>query len=478
MIDGDLTNKKDKIEDLRKKHEESIEEEKEQEDLVKKYDKERNERCFLPNKEKINYDSIILLELFNQEKFSDLIKGLDKLYENSQEELNYHEIFDKNKLSFGGWTRLPIISNSNIEDIPIISMDIDLGSHIKFIKVYLHDVLPSMVMLKIHAYYDNNVSEKLNEIIYKYHDSKIVYSDLPNEIPNQRFLAFTTSTHSGPKSVKTEEITNFRSSLKKEVINFFSEYFKGVFFELSPTDSDIVPSIEIYSLDYPKEKEDLLQWAHNYHGFLGCFRTYISEYNCFKLNNKDDSFLFLNENSNEQSFSNSFIFINVDKDSSHELDFISFKSVAFSRWLQIQEQTVAKFGSILSEEIGNLQNNQLEDVLKTRKIISKSIFQFELFKTEFKLIRPENNGFKLIDDSKYDLNASLMEQISEKIKNVDELINTFNKHFNVVLGLKNVEYSKNMQNKVYILSFLVLTLTIVQIILAFKSEIMALFANS
>lgn len=41
--------------DLRKEHEKSIEIRKKHEDLIRKHDKEDNEICFLPNKEKIRY---------------------------------------------------------------------------------------------------------------------------------------------------------------------------------------------------------------------------------------------------------------------------------------------------------------------------------------------------------------------------------------------------------------------------------------
>jgi len=468
---GDLTKKKNSNDALRKAHEKSIDEEKKLEHLIKSSDKKDNERCFLPNNGKIEYNSIILLELFNNEEFDDLIKGLDELYENSQEELDYYEYFANNKLAFGGWKRLPIISNSNFEDVPIMSMQADLGHHIKFVTVYLHHVLPSMVMLKIHVFFDDVVSDELNEIIYKYHESKIIYHEFPEEIPNQRFFSFTTSTHYPPEGVKTREITDLRLSLKKEVINFFSKYFNGFFFKLSSNDLNIVPSIEIYSLEYPDEEEELIEWGRKCSGFLNCFQTFFSPHDCYKLKYKNISYLFSIEKLTK-SFSNHFIFVNGDE-TDDILDLVSFESVAFSKWLQIQEQKIAKFGSILAEEIDNLQKNRLDDILSNRKIISKSIFYFELFKTEFKLLRPDDNGFKLVGDENIDLNSSWIEGISKRIDNIDEIIYTFNKHFNVVLGLKNVEYSKNMQNRVYILTFIVIGLTIVQIILAFKSEIIS-----
>lgn len=387
--------------------------------------------------------------------------GLNRLYENSQEDLNIEEFFNRNMLSFKGWQKFPTISNPNFDGFFISPIELDLGQHIHFITVYLYRVLPSMVMLKIRAYFNDNASEELNEIIYKHHETEIIYHDFPEEIPNQRFLSLTTSSHSPPDVVKTREITDYRLNLKKEVLNFISKYFKGFFLNVSSNEINIIPSIEIYSVNFPNNDKDITEWADKGHGFLNCFNTFFSPYGWYKLTDGDDSYLFLEEH-NEQ-FANCFIFMNGD-DSNDAIEYITFESVAFSRWLQIQERKIAKFGKILSDEIDNLENNKLDDILKNRKIMSKTIFYFELFKTELKLLKHTCNGFKLLGNEKEDLNSSWMEIISKRINDIDGIIYTFNKHLNIVLGLKNIEYSKKMNNRVYILSFIVAILTFLQIV--------------
>lgn len=454
--------------DLRKEHEKSIEIRKKHEDLIRKHDKEDNEICFLPNKEKIRYDSILIFELFNHEKFDDLKDGLNRLYQNSQEDLNIEEFFNRNMLSFKGWKKFPTILNPNFDGFSISSIELDLGQHIDFITVYLHHVLPSMVMLKIRAYFNDNASEELNEIIYKHHKTEIIYHDFPEKIPNQRFLWLNTSSHSPANIVKTREVTDYRLKLKKEFLIFISSYFKGFFLNLCSNEINIIPSIEIYSINFPNNDKDITEWADKCHGFLNCFHTFFSPHDWYKLTNKDDSYLFLEEHF--ERFANCFIFTNGD-DSNDTLEYIPFESVAFSRWLQIQEQEIAKFGEILSDEIDNLEINKIDDILKNRKIMSKTIFYFELFKTELKLLKQTNNGFKLLNNEKEDLNSSWMERISQRINDIDEIIYTFNKHLNIVLGLKNVEFSFEMQKKVYILSIIVIFLTLVQIITFFKTDI-------
>lgn len=452
---------KNTIDDLREQHQKSLEIEKQHEDLVRKNDQKNNEGCFLPNKEKIEYNSILIFELFNHEKFDDLKNGLNKLYQNSQENLNIEEFFNRNMLSFKGWKKLPTISNHNFDGFFTSSIELDLGQHIHFITVYLHRVLPSMIMLKIRAYFNDNASEELNEIIYKHHETEIIYHDFPDEIPNQRFLSLTTSSHSPPDIVKTREITNYRLHRKKEVLNFISKYFKGFFLNSGSNEIDIIPHIEIYSVNFPKNDKDITKWANKCHGFLKCFHTFFYPNDCYKLTNKDNSYLFLVEH--REQFANYFIFMNGD-DSNDAIQYISFESVAFNRWLQIQEREIAKFGEILADEIDNLEKNKLDDILKNRKMISKKIFYFELFKTELKLLEHDDNGFKLLDNEKEDLNNSWMTGISQRINDIDGIIYTFNKHLNIVLGLKNIEYSKKMDCRVYWLTIIVIILAIVQIL--------------
>lgn len=445
--------------------------------MAKKYDKKHNEDCFLPNNEKIKYNSIILLESFNIEEFNDLIKGLDKLYENYSpiSDLDYYNLFDNDKMSFRSSKSLPTIANSNFDNIPLISLQIDLGNHIRFLIINLHRILPSMVMLQIQAFFDNKISEELNEVIYKHHESEIIYHDFPEEIPNQKIYSIRSSTHYHPEKIKTKEITEIRLSLKKELIDFFSKYFEGFFFKISSNDRDIVPSIEIYSLNYPDDNGDIIEWGRKVRGFMGCFGATIHQRNCFKMN----EYLFLTE-SNHRTLSNYLLFSNnSEKDSipdftNYSFDTTLFETILFSRWLRIQEQMVGKYSSVISEEIVHLQKNQLEDVLKNRRVISEGIFYFERFKTEFELFNPSNSGFKLIGDAKINLSPNWMKNISKEIKNVENIINIFNKHSNVILGLKNVEYNIKNADKVNQLTWVVILLAIIQVILAilnFRTDI-------
>lgn len=404
-----------------------------------------------------------------------LSNGLTKLYEDyanfGVRNLNFDNFFNNDNLSFGSWHKLPLISNSNFDNIPIESLNMDLGEHVKFMDLQIFHVLPSSFLLSIHAYFDENASKELNAIIQKNHETKILYHKFPETIPdNQKYISYTTSSHFDPESVKTDEITEFRLCVKKEVVDFFLNFdLKGLFFKSFLKDISIIPSIEFFSLDLPSDEKNLIKWGRENNGFLHCFHTYLHPNNCYKLDDDKNSYLFFAENNTKNKFSNYFIFKSSKNDENDDLIFDyenKFEFLVFSRWLQIHKKRVAEFSNIISKEIENLRKNKLQDVLKTRKKIYKGIFYFERFKTEYKLKDFQQTGFKLIGNKNIDLNASRMEYIKQDIEIIDGIINTFNKHFDVILGLKNIEYSEKMQNKVYRLTLIVIFLAIIQLIFA------------
>ena len=66
--------------------------------------------------------------------------------------------------------------------------------------------------------------------------------------------------------------------------------------------------------------------------------------------------------------------------------------------------------------------------------------------------------------------ASLKKGIDKRIEDIEEIISTFRKQSENILSLKSIEFNRNMQIIVVILSVLVLILTIIQIIIAVKNN--------
>jgi hypothetical protein len=236
-------------------------------DSKEKWNKQDNENCFLPNCQKISYDSIIILEMFSIEEFDDLFDGLDKLYSNihyfERNRLNYRKILhDGERTSLRGTMYLPPIMNTKIKDKHRFVAFQDLGDTIDSITITLHATLPSFINLQIQASLDSNISDKINGVIYKYHDEVQEKTTTPSG-------EFTT--HYQPEHLKNKEINEIKNNLKNQVIKFLSVYFEGVFFKHANKHISYVPSIDLFSLSYPDKTDEIGKWLSNNNGFFHCF---------------------------------------------------------------------------------------------------------------------------------------------------------------------------------------------------------------
>jgi hypothetical protein len=445
--------------------------------------RQRNERCFLKDKQKIQYHSFILLEIVPLEKINQLISGIDKLYANvsiSQESrLNYKNILSDCHSKLFQWNtlNLPYITTSKLkgEVLPNCAFH-DLGDKIRHMHISIYKVLPSSVILQIQVYLDDKISKKINDTIYKSH--KEIRE--PIETPKGKY----TNIY-GPERQKKLEIYQLRKELHKEAIDFLNNYFKGYFFELSKENISVVPSIDLFSLDYPEKEDEISDWGIENSGFFHCFNTCIMPWDSFKYEN----YLFCFESERDIEFENYVIFANrktstddmySDIDSAIEegLNFCSFDLIAIDRWVRTQESVVGKLNSTVSEDISKIQENKFSKAIETRKVVLKSVFSFERFGAEYKGYGfiPDKFAFKSLKDKKnperqIDLFKGLKEGIGTRIKEINNLIDGFTRQYETILNLKSLEFSKNMQTKVVTLTIVVIVLAILQIIILIDSKI-------
>ena len=455
---------------------------KDHDDFVKK----QNEWCFLPKKQKIKYHSFTLLEFFPLEKINALLTGLDKLYGGArpahQSRLTYKEVLlnAHNKLFQWNSMNLPYITTDKLKGKIIPDgVFLNLGENIRHYHINIYKVLPSLAILQIQVYLDESISDKINNIIYSYHKEKKEKIETPKGNYTNIY---------DPPMLKKDEIDKLRTSLRNEAIDFLSTYFKGYFFELrDKNDNSVVPFIDLFSLDYPTDEKKINEWGRKNHSFLSCFGTYISPHTTYKYNN----YLLCLESNRNTKFNNYVIFANrkntgtnmyPDKDSSIEetLNFNSFELFAIDRWIKIYESVVGAFNTQLSKEIVNLSNNKINLSIKTRKRILKNIFYFERFKVEFDRFShiSEKFDFQSLKDTrkspmvkkseKTSMFVSHKKGINKRIKDIEKIISIFTKQSENILSLKSIEFNKNMQIIVSILSALVLIFMIIQIIIAIK----------
>lgn len=445
--------------------------------------RQENERCFLKDKQKLKHHSFILLELVPLEKIEQLIFGLDKLYTNasiSQKlRLNYKKFLsDCHSKLFQRFTLcLPCIFNSKLKG-EVLSDCIfhDLGDKIRCMYISIYKVMPSNVILQFQVCLNGKISEKINDIIYQYHE------EIRESIETPQGESVTVY---GPEIKKKTEIYQLRKDLHKEAVDFLKNYFKGYFFELLKEDISAVPSIDLFSLEYPVKENNILNWGIENRAFFSCFSTRITPWESFKYEN----YLFCIESKGDVEFENYMIFANrktstdnmypdIDSAIVIKLNFCSFDLIAIERWVRIQENVVGKLSSTVSEEISKIQENKFSKAIETRKNVLKSVFSFKRFGVGYK-----RNGFifdqftfKSLKDKKnperqIDLFKGLKERIDTRIKEISNLIDVFTKQYETILNLKNLEFSKNMKNSVLWLTIVIIVLSIIQILLLVNSNI-------
>jgi len=245
--------------------------------------REENERCFLEDKQKLKYHSFILLELIPLENIKQLIVGLDKLYADAslfqKSRLNYKKFLSDchSKLFQRFILNLPYIITSNLkgkgEVFSLGCIFYDLGDNIQSIYISIYKVMPSSVLLRFQVCLNSKISEKINDLIYQYHE------EIRESIETPKGESITVY---GPEIKKKTEIYQLRKDLHKEAVDFLKNYFKGYFFELSQENISAVPSIDLFSLDYPVKEDEIFVWGTENIGFLNCLSTHISYYYSFK----------------------------------------------------------------------------------------------------------------------------------------------------------------------------------------------------
>ncbi len=441
-----------------------------------KFVKQENEWCFLPNKEKIKYHSLILLEVFYLEEFQSLIQGLDKLYENINRidfsRLRYREILEqsRNKLFVTHTLNLPYVSNERLRGNVLPGRVFHkLGENINHLDIQLHQVFPSLAVLQIQVYFDDSVQDKINNIIYQYHEEKKETVET---------VQGSYETIKSPIHLKEKEISEIRQNLKNEVIKFLSNYFKGEFLKLHTMDAHIVPSIDLVSLNYPENTSDLIEWRQKHQSFFQCVGADVFEYYLFKYEN----YLFCSELNFKSTFNNYMIFANrkesadityPDEDTSieHRISFCAFDLLAMDRLVDIQVKMAGEFNTLISQELMLLNKNRIGTVIDTRRRISQNIFHFERFKTEFEqyVPVPDKFPFKGLKGKDNYLFDNVKKNLTKKMNHLEKVINTFEKHSNANLNLKNIEYSKKIQNLMIALTFLMIILAIIQIVVALNA---------
>ena len=442
--------------------------------------KERNEMCFLENKEKMKYHSFILLDIIPLEKKRGLIEGLYRLYAgappNLQSRLDFKKMLSEShsELFRGGFINLPYITTDKLKGKILSHNRVfhDIGSNIRTYQIGINKVMPSTLVLQVQVYLDFKPSKKINKIIYKYHKETKKSVETP-EGKHERIYPL--------EKQKESEVYAFRKGLHKEAVKFLSQYFKGYFFESSNADFSAIPTIDLFSLEYPPNENGISEWIRKNRGFLSCLSAVPAPYGFFKYEN----YLLCTWSKEDTKFQNYSIFANrkttgtsmypdIDIAIEEVINYCSFDSVAIIRWVTMQQEVVASLNNAVSEETWNI-DKKFDKTIKKAKSIFKETFLFNRFVSEFKIYDPlqDRFHFKNIRDERYpggevEFFKDLKKEIESRLRIINQIIYGLNIQYQTIFNLKNVEFNNKIQKAVVVLTVVVVILTTAQIIIALK----------
>ena len=446
------------------------------------YVKKRNEWCFLKDKQQIKYQSFIILEIIPLEKINQLFNGLEKLYSEVSEydssKLDYRRILpnSQSKLFQSFTLYLPPLVNSKFKEklFPGEAFH-NLGDNFQQMDISISHPIPSTTILTINVHLEEGLSKKINDIIYQYHTEK--------REPIKAQKGNLTRIIS-PEQQKESEIYNLRKSLHEEAVNFLRKFFIGNFFELITTIPSIVPSIDLFSFDFPSKDDEIVNWGMENSGFLRCFGTFIGPYNCFRYEN----YLLAFETSDYNAFNNYVLFANrsdsvdetycdVDTAIKLKINDCNLDLLAIDRFVKQQENRVGKLNLIISQEIENIKGNNFNNAIENRKEVIQTIFAFERFGVEFKehrFLQSHCKFYELIvkeqSDKQIELFKALQNNIEARIKEIKTLNSLFSHEHETILSLKNLEFNKKMQDVILVLTMLIILLTVIQVLLIIVTE--------
>lgn len=417
-----------------------------------------NESCFLPNNDGVYYNSLMVFELIEIEKFDDLLSSFNEIFNNFQtidysiiENTEMNILNQKNGLFKEYEVVLPFINSMKVKKrFSSNRVYHDLGDYIDAIQIVIHGTTPSTIILNIRALLNEKASDELNNIIYTNHEPVVKSHATPNRPYN--------IIHP-PKIVKTEEVTRLRAKIKKDLINFLTIYGINGHFINHRTKLNHVPSIDLLSFDTP-DIDYCQEWAMTNENFLHCFNTSLVPEDTFLQNN----FILTKENLKNEKIRNHIIFSPYTQDPIESLELLKncgFPLLAFERWLESQELKIKFLNQNLSK--GLLNNKNTELLIKTRLELYKDIHSFKRFKEEinsglplkkchFENIESDSDFFNELHSNIINYAASVSEKTDDYLRDSDS-----------ILKLKNIQSHDKTQNMILYLIYAIILLILLQL---------------
>ena len=242
-----------------------------------------------PNGVSIEYIYFRLFDIFQIENVDSLLSGLKKLFPNFNDPFfrgDFYERFIQNAtgITGGEWLNIGYICRDRkgrfwgdrfreLKNLP---------SHVDYIQIELHKVMPSVFALTYDIYLEDSATQKLDELQNSYYTPEILFRKL---IPYGK-LGGGYSTNPA-ENIMRQEILNWLSNLRSEVEKCLEQYLAGDFLRDKSVKNSRLPSIEVYGFKgIPETKTALRNWilkSSRWLESLGFHILHINSYTDGKL---------------------------------------------------------------------------------------------------------------------------------------------------------------------------------------------------
>lgn len=432
----------------------------------------------------IQYNSILLMEIIKIEDYDKLIKNLENIF-SELDSIDYLKIQkaeemlkNQNKQIFRDKkVVLPFISHSKFRGKipPDNRVFLDLGTNVDHVQISVHNFSPSYILFDLRCLLNQQVSEKLNSII----------NGIPKSILEKRTnLKGDYNEQISPERLKEKKISDLKYLIKKEMIDIFSNYFKGKFMtnSLEKKDYSIVPGIDIFSLDFPLNNVE--KWCETNKNLFNMFSIVFSADTAFQF----ERYLFFKEDRSLRDNLNYLIFARsyqsiaekskktkeqqkIDEINPENLNIVNglikcpFSLLAVEREVDSQVTSINKINSIIEEEMRNLKNEDIKSLLEKTETIFRGKFEFERFKIEtnsyvqnlsfcqFFSLNNQNEFFDILKTT-----------MKVKLELIENITLKYSKQAQANLELKNMDYNRKYQNTILGLTVVVGFFTFIQVL--------------
>lgn len=382
------------------------------------------------------YRSIVLMEMFEKEDFSNLLDSINEIFNLS---IEFSDDPEKT-FNFGRSYQLSNLKNKSFTSVD--GQDYDLGNEINYVKINVFQVMPSFVCITFEFFLNETFSKKYLDIIkqnFKRGTSR-------NQIVNSN----------------NNDIHNLKVPVFETIIGLLSK-FNGYFYRSYSKDCDfsIFPSLDYYLLDFPSDEEALKKWINSKMYFLLSINIRHQKNNFFLEEDEDE--LICTKNRFKGNHSNYTLFSKNSNPS--DIDGYYFEILALDRWIDIQISDFNNLKSNVEDKLLNLNKNNLKDSLFDKNELSRKLVSIERFKFDYKFIQTFTI-FKSIINEKNEFFDTIQNNIFNKIKEVNFAKSFIDEQLNDLLNIKNIEFNEENQKKTRFLEIIIVFLTGTQIILA------------